>query len=67
MNTTKDLTIEQVETADNVLRRMIHDERAELEMFPKSQLARIELDAMYMVQSRLVGILEDKRMMRGPT
>jgi hypothetical protein len=67
LNQTRSLTIEEVEIADKVLRTMIAQEREERDMFPdkKNSFLEAELQAMYKVQSRLVGILEDKRMSRG--
>lgn len=57
-------TIHEMETANIVLRWMIMEDRKDLADFPNNKLITKNLDAEYSVQSRLIGFLEDMKMVR---
>ena len=65
-NLTRELSDEQLQTAELVLKALIVEKRDEIEKEGPNHWEREELEAMYKVQSRILGILQDRHGSWGP-
>ena len=54
-------SIEKLEITDKTLRALIEIYQKDVEDFPNSKLAKENLNALYIAQSRITDLLEDKR------
>lgn len=57
-------TVEEMQTADKILRWMINGDKQDLRDYPYNKIIKRNLDAEYIVQSRLINFLDDMRMIR---
>jgi hypothetical protein len=57
-------TVEEMQVADKILRWMINGDKQDLGDYPYNKIIKRNLDAEYIVQSRLINFLDDMRMIR---